>query len=408
MTKRALFRLKDQFRRVHIALRKSPLAQQIPWPQVLVGVALISTVAGSIAATRILATQEKKLAEAKEMARPANVSILKIPVTDCADCFSVDDAVATFKKQNVQVSDEQTLTPGSQEATSLIKSLGITKLPTYVVKGEIRKKSLESFVIANGSIKNDAFVFTGVTPLYIDPETGKTVGNVSVTYLTDPGCPKCVNPKTTVDAYKKAGIRITSEREVVWSSPEGQKIIESYSLTKLPTFLLSAEVAAYPAVKENWANIGSIESDGTYAARSLIAPYRDIARGRVVGYVDVVFLTDSSCPQCYKAEKVHRDILVNGYAVAFKSEQLVDVNSASGRALVSKYAIKQVPTFLISADISEYPNVMQIWPQVGSIEPDGWYVFRSLSQLGNKIYKDLEKNEVIGQASPSASPAKKE
>lgn len=378
----------------------------IPWLKVFLIVALVSTSIGSISATRILATTEKKIADAKEMARPAKIQLTKINASGCQDCFNLDDAVAMFKKQNITVESEKSLTSDSPDAEKLIKDLGIKRLPTYLVTGEVSKKSLEGFVKSNGEMKNNTFVFTGVQPLFIDTESKREVGQVSVTYLTDPACPQCINPKLTVEAYKKAGIKITNERDVPWNSTEGQKIVNQYKITKLPTFLLSSDIDVYPSVKSNWNNLGSVESDGVYVARQLFLPYRDLSKGQVVGLVDVLYMSDSSCPDCYKPQEVHKNILTQGFGVGIRSERTVDANSTDGRTLVSKYAIKQVPTLLLSPEVGEYSNIKQVWPQVGTTESDGWYVFRKVSTLGNLIYKDLEKNEIVRPQTqaPSAAP----
>ncbi|MBI4038717.1 hypothetical protein HY384_02045 [Candidatus Daviesbacteria bacterium] len=376
----------------------------VPWPKVFLVVAVISTVIGAFVATKTLAQTEKKIAEVKEMARPANVTLTKIAVENCADCFNVDDAIATFKKQNVSVSEEKTFLSTSAEAKTLITDLGIKRLPTYVVKGEITKQSLEGFVKGNGEVKNDTFIFTGVSPLFVDPLSNKEMGKVSVTYLTDPSCSSCINPKLTIDAYKKAGVKVTEEKEVSWNSLEGQKIINQYKIEKLPTFVLSSDVSYYSSIKDNWQKIGTVEPDGAYVARQLFLPYRDVTKGQIVGLVDVVYLTDSSCTDCYKPQEVHKNILTQGFGVGIRSEQSVDANSPYGKSLVSKYKITQVPTLLISPEVAEYSGIKQVWPQVGTTEPDGWYVFRQVSRLGSVIYKDFTSNQVVRPQQQQAAP----
>lgn len=373
-------------------VRIKPL--NVPWPKVFLIVAVMSTVIGAGISTRTLAQADKKIAEAKEMSRPANVTLTKIAVENCADCFNIDDAIATFKRQNVAVSEEKTFISTSAEAKSLIAELGIKRLPAYLVKGEITKSSLEAFVKGNGEIKNNTFIFTGITPLFIDPETNKEMGKVSITYITDPSCVACVNPKLTVDAYKEAGVKVTEEKEVPWSSSEGQRLIGQYKIEKLPTFILSSDASYYPSIKNNWQNIGTVESDGAYIARQLFLPYRDVAKGQIVGLVDTIYITDSSCTDCYKPQDVHKNILTQGFGVGIRSEQTFNINTSSGKSLVDKYKITQIPTLLISPEVKEYTGIVQVWPQVGTTEPDGWFVFRQVAGL-NVIYKDLASNQVV-------------
>ncbi len=370
----------------------------VPWPKVFLLVALLSVVIGALVSTKTLAQTDKKIAQAKEMARPANIALTKIAVSNCSDCFNIDGAISSFKKQNVSVGEEKILLFSSPEAQTLISKLGIKRLPTYIVTGEVNKKSLEGFVKASGEIRSDTFVFTKVTPLFIDPESKKEVGRVSVVYLLDPSCAACINPRLTIDAYKKAGIKVTGEKEVGWNSAEGQRIIDQYKIGKLPTFLLSSDISYYPSVKDNWSKIGTEEADGTYIARQLSLPYRDVDKGQIAGLVDTIYLTDSSCADCYNPREIHKNILTQGFGVAIRLERTVDANTPTGKDLVSKYKITQVPTLLISPDVGEYANVKSVWPQVGTIESDGWYVFRQVSRLGSVIYKDLSTGQVTRPA----------
>lgn len=371
----------------------------IPWPKVFLGLALLATVAGALFATKTLSNIDKNIAAAKEAQRPANIKLTKITVPNCSDCFNVDDAVTTFKKQNVQVGEEKTVIYDSDEGKSLIKSLGVSRVPTYVFTGEVNKNNLEGFVKGSGEVKNNTFIFTKVTPIFIDATTGKQVGKVVATILTDPSCFQCINPKLTIESYKKAGIKILDQKEISWNSSEGQRIVNQYKITKVPTFVLSSDIGFYDNVKNSWSKIGTVEQDKTYVARNLFLPYRDLEKGQILGLVDIVYLTDSTCGDCYDPIKVQKAILTQGYGVGLRSERSVDANSTEGRSLVNNYKITQVPTILLSPDVDQYQSVKAVWPNVGTVESDGWYVFRKMQQLGSVIYKDLASNQIIKPAS---------
>ena len=75
------------------------------------------------------------------------------------------------------------------------------------------------------------------------------------------------------------------------------------------------------------------------------------------------------------------------------SEKTVDIASDEGKALIKKYSIKSVPTIILSKDADAYPALKQIWQQVGSVEEDGNYVFREVTQMGS--YKDLTTGDVV-------------
>lgn len=373
----------------------------LQWPKIFLGVALAATVAGALFATKTLSGIEKNITASKEVQRPANVKITKITATSCSDCFNLEDAVGAFKKQNVSIGEEKTVTLDSSHGQELVKKLAIKRVPTYIVTGEVAKKNIEGFIKSNGEVKNDTFVFTKVTPIFIDPQTKKEMGKVTAIILTDPSCTQCVDPKLTIEAYKKAGIKVTDEKEVIWNSAEGQMLISQYKITKLPTFLLSSDIDLYDDVKTNWNHIGTVEQDKTYVARNLNLPYRDVDKGQIVGLVDLIYLSDATCTDCYKPQEVQKPILTRGFRVGFASERTVDSASSEGQGLISQYKITKVPTILLSPNADQYANLKNVWQSVGTVESDGWYVFREMARLGNITYKDLTSNQVIKPVQPS-------
>ena len=377
----------------------------ITWPKIILFIGLLAAVTGALVSTKTLESINKNIAKAEEEARPAEVAIVKIITPDCRDCFNVDLAVSDFKKQNIKVMEEKTLVYGSPEAEASIRQLSIKRIPTYIVSGEINKNNIESFVKNTGELRTSSegasdsgtFVFTKVTPVFIDTESKQEMGKVTATILSDPSCAQCLDPKLTIESFKKSGIKIVEEKEIVWNSSAGRKIIDQFKITKLPTFILSSEIDLYDNVKSNWANIGTIEQDKTYVARNLFLPYRDLEKGRILGLVDLVYLIDSSCGDCYKVDVTQKPILEQGYGVRFRSEKTVDVLSEEGQGLTNRYKITKLPTILLSPDVDQYTNLQKIWKGVGTVEQDGWYVFREMQQLGGAVYKDLTTGQTVGK-----------
>ena len=386
----------------------SSIVSNITWSKIILIVTLAATVIGALVSTKILVAVNKNISAAKEAARPANVRIIKITTPNCQDCFNVDTAVNDFKKQNVKVEEEKTLTFDSPEASASIKEFAIKRVPAYIVSGEVSKNNLEGFVKNNGEIKDGQFVFTKVTPVFIDTETKQEVGKVIAIVLSDLSCTQCLDPRLTIDSFKKAGVKITDTNEVVWNSFKGQKLINQYKITKVPTFILSSDIDFYDNVKSSWTNLGTVEQDKTYVARNLFLPYRDLEKNQILGLVDLIYLTDSSCSECYKADAVQKPILKQGYGVGIRSERTVDVSSGEGQELISKYKITKVPTILTSPESDQYTNLKNVWKNVGTVELDGWYVFREMQQLRGVIYKDLTTSQIVGKvqsAIPSATPS---
>ncbi|MBU0978547.1 MAG: hypothetical protein ABIJ03_03375 [Patescibacteria group bacterium] len=367
----------------------------LPWLKMLLGFSLLATIVGVLFSTKTLADVNKNIELTKEVSRPANVKIIKITTPDCVDCFNIDRIVDDFKKLNIKIEEEQTLIFDSPEANEKVLQFAIKKVPTFLVTGELTKSNIENFVKSQGQVQDDTFVFTKVTPVYIDPDSKQKVGQVVATILTDPSCPLCVDPKLMVESLKQSGVKIIDQKEVIWNSLEGQQIIKQYKILKIPTFLLSPEIDLYDDIKSNWTQLGTVEQDQTYVARNLIFPYRDLEKNEIVGFVDLIYLIDSSCVDCYKVQDVQYPILTNGYGVAIRSEREIDISSAEGKNLVAMYDITKVPTILLSPEVDKYPNLKRDWPGVGVVGPDGWYIFTVMNQLGKVTHKDLASNQII-------------
>ena len=377
----------------------------ISWPKIFLAMALLASFGGALVSTKTLAVINKNIKTAKEDARPAKVKIVKITAPDCQDCFNVETAAAEFKKLNVQVDEEKALIFDSPEATALIKQLGIKKVPTYLVTGEVTKTNLENFVKSNGEIKENTFIFTRLSPVFLDTETGQEKGRVIVTLITDSFCSQCPDLKVVVENFQKAGVKIKERKERAWNSLGGQELINQYKITKVPTFIFSPEFDLYEAGKSTWKNFGTVEADKTYVARNLSLPYRDLAKGQIVGLVDLIYLIDSNCPDCYKVAEVQKPILTKGYGVAVRSERTVEATSFEGKNLISQYSIVKIPTVLLSPEVDQYSNLKNVWGNVGTVGTDGWYVFTGFNQLGKIVYKDLTNNQIIRpDQQPSPSP----
>ncbi len=372
------------------------------WQKYFLFAALGASIIGALLASKTLFSIDKKIVAAKDAARPATISVIRITVPSCADCFSVDEAVANLKKQHIVVSEERALAFDSPEAQTLIQKFGIKRVPAYVATGEIKKQNLENFFKDNGAIKDGTFIFEKVTPVFIDPISKQKLGLVRVTHLTDPSCQACPKPQVLMQSLNQAGVRVSASTTVAWNSSVGQKIISQYNIKSVPTIIISSDLGYYDEIKTAWPQkIGTIESDGTYVVRQLPFPYRDVQKNKIVGLVDIVYLVDSSCKNCYKPNLIHKSILTQGFGVAIGSEKTVDAATVAGKELVKKYNLTQIPTVLISPDIVMYTQITSLWPKVGTVEQNGWYVFRKMEQIGDVTYKDLSTNKII---KPTGTP----
>ncbi len=117
----------------------------------------------------------------------------------------------------------------------------------------------------------------------------------------------------------------------------------------------------------------------------------DITEKKVKGLVTLTLLDDKSCTECYNVS-LHK-LVLDRFNMYIEDERMVDITDSEGKYLINKYSITQVPTIILSGEVSEYTALTNIWDQVGTVEEDGSYVFRKLEVMGT--YKDLTADKVV-------------
>ncbi|MBI4447850.1 hypothetical protein HY643_02625 [Candidatus Woesearchaeota archaeon] len=327
-------------------------------------------------------TFQQKLTETKEASKPAEIQLMTIQDSNCEDCFNILPIVESIKKANVKLTKEESIELASQKAAEIIEKYRIEKIPTVIVTGELSKAKL-----ANLEEKRGALVFTQLTPPYTDAASKQVMGKVTATLLRDASCDKCVNMSTFLTQLKQVGVQIASEKIIEKKSAEAKELISKYTLKSLPTIIFSSDLKVYGEILNNWEQIGSVESDGSYIVRVTPPPYFDLTKNKVVGMVSMSILFDGTCADCYNATAFHQPILQN-IGVAIGEEKHIDVSSKEGKALVEAYNIEKVPTLILKGDIEEYPSLVNAWKSVGTVETDGTYVFRKV-EIAQAKYKNL-------------------
>ena len=325
---------------------------------------------------------EVKVDEAKESARPAEIQLTIIENSACDGCFDLDEVISGIKKNNVEVTSEETLNSNLGKTQNLIKKYNIKKIPTVLVFGEIEKSGNMGLDEAD-----DALIFTEVKAPYFDTTSNKIAGRVSVTYINDKTCEKCSDLALFVKQLKLFGVAIVNEKVV--DIKDAAALISKYSLDKVPALIISKELSAYEDITQNWQAAGTVEKDGSYIFREINPPYFDLNKNKVVGLVDIIYLLDEKCEDCYDVE-VHKQILTNpgGFNLEFESEKTIDISDDKGKELVEKYKIKGVPTVILSDDVSVY-SFAESLEQFFTVEDDGSYVFTDFQAMGDIVYTDL-------------------
>src|SRR3989344_2167585 len=329
-----------------------------------------------------------KTEKAKELAKPAKIDILVIRNSECTDCFDISQVVQFIKSAKVEVASEKNAEFDSAEGKQLIAKYNLEKIPAVVVTGEIDKASLEGF-----EKKDDALLFKQVPAPYTSATSGEITGRISLVILADPACTKCDDINNLVNQMKLSGIKIVEQKNISSSSSEGTALISKYTLGFVPTIILSKDAEAYPIINQAWEQLGTVESDGSYDLRTVYPPYINLTTGTLRGLVDITYLTDKSCTECYNVS-THRQILASPqtFAIKLDKETTVDISDAAGKNLVAKYNITQVPTVILSGETAVYPSSQNL-NQFFSVEKDGSYIFRKLAVVG--VYRDLMTNQVV-------------
>jgi len=327
-------------------------------------------------------TAEAKIKEVEELARPAEVQLTIIENSACDDCFDLNEVIIALKNNNVNSINEETLNFNSVKGKELIKKYGIQKIPTVLVFGEIEKSGNMGL-----DKSDDALIFTDVKAPYTDTVSNKIVGRVSLTHITDQSCEPCSDLSSFIQQLKLSGVAIVDEKVI--DIKDADMLVSKYKLDKVPALILSKDLSAYEDITQNWQVGGTVERDGSYILRTISPPYFDLNEGKVAGLVNIIYLLDGGCEDCYDVD-VHNQILTSpsGFNLNFDSEKTIDISDDEGKKLVEKYNIEKVPTVILSDDVSVYPFAESL-EQFFAKQDDGRYVFTNFQAMGDIIYNDL-------------------
>ncbi len=214
------------------------------------------------------------------------VSLIHLKDKSCGKCTQLSQAIEGLKK-NVKIVDEKEVDINSSEGRSLISKYSINQAPTLILSKELSVYSVSEGWSNIGSIEDDgSYIMRGISPPYTNTSTNKVVGLVGLTMLTDKSCSECYDVAMHKQIIPQFGVAsLGAEKTVDAGDSEGKALIKKYDIKLVPTIILSKDADAYPALKQIWQKVGSVEDDGTYVFRKLAdlgVPYKDLATGEVV------------------------------------------------------------------------------------------------------------------------------
>ncbi len=336
---------------------------------------------------------------------PPREVTLTVLGTDCEGCFNITAAVDFIKQQknlNVTATTELNIADSAEK----VSAYGITKLPAMVITGNVTNLTIPNF-----DAKENALVFDKAPAPYYNVAEKRVVGRVTVIQLEDKTCTDCFNLSQITAQLSQAGIKLSSQKTIDAKSEEGKGLIAKYKIEKIPSLIFNSDALEYDVIKEVWDQVGSKESDGSLVLRFVNPPYINVSTGKVEGLVQLTALVDKSCADCYNIS-VLQTLLQEGFSMIFGKEETLDVSSAKGKMLVKKYSIELIPTVILSKEVSAYPNFAEAWVQVGSMETDGFAVFKKVEilkeyfgQQGTAlVYKNLTSGQVVNGSESPAEP----
>ncbi|MEK6953494.1 MAG: hypothetical protein AABX01_00680 [Candidatus Micrarchaeota archaeon] len=332
------------------------------------------------------------------------IDIIMLTAPECTDCFDIEAIPYVLQQNGAQVTQKKVIYT-SDEGKALIGKFNVTKLPTAIVSGEISKiPEFEGLLLKAGEKIDGKFVLKDIAPPYLDLELGKIIGKIKYATIYDQFCFECrkasvpiqssaVNFSLLAETLKEVfSIGIAEDIEYEANTTMARELIQKYKLEKLPAIIMSDDILAYPALEAIFANISTIESDGSYVLRKLNPPYLNLSTGKAGGLVSFVYIkAGASCePECYDYT-VHTTAL-NNLGVMATSSYYYDYDSSPGRNYTKMYNITKVPTVLISPEVKLYPAFMSVYKQIGDFEKDGWFVFRNFKVLEGAWFFDLTTN----------------
>ncbi len=191
---------------------------------------------------------------------------------------------------------------------------------------------------------------------------------LELTIIKDKNCNDCFDLTPIIDLIKNANTDIIKEETV--DIKEAKESIDKYSIKKIPTIILAGET---DRIELN----GFEEKQGILLFNQQKPVYVDAISGETIGEVSLTYIKDSSCSECTDLSEAIDGLEKSGVKVINK--KTVERGSNTGKELINKYNIEQIPTLILSNDISAYEQISQVWGNIGTIEKDGSYIIRRIS-----------------------------
>ncbi|MBN1644979.1 hypothetical protein JW851_03000 [Candidatus Woesearchaeota archaeon] len=212
--------------------------------------------------------------------------------------------------------------------------------------------------------------------------------DVLITAIITKKCPICFDMAQVVQEMKTVPfLNIKQSNVIDASSREAKELIKTHNINKIPALIIQGDTGKLPLKGFRDIKDGAILED-------VPPPYVNIEKQKVIGLVNLTYLSDESCKECYDV-KQHKDVLEIAFGIYIANEEEIDISSEKGKELVEKYEITKIPTVLMTSEAKDYPSIQMMWEQLGIVGEDGTHIFTGFDMTKDIVYKDLETNQII-------------
>lgn len=347
---------------------KNFIKKDLDWNNILIVIVLVLTAS-------LFAVSYLNYSKSNEEKVPS-IEIIEIK---CEGCFDLNSVASSLEK-NAEVKEIKSLDYNSKEAQETITKYGLTKVPAIVVLSkDIDKINIDEQIFNVG--ENHAIFDKGVP--YIALSSDKIKGVVKIKEIYDSDCKECISFSNFEKQLENSGVKISSYEKINYSAEDN--LIRSNNLEFLPTLLISKDIEEYWWLFDNLKN-SLTEKEDYFILNMPIPPYKEISTGKIKGLVNVTYILNESCEDCFNVSSLGESFRRMG--VYIEKEKYINASSAEGKNIINKYNITKIPTAILSKELSDYPQVISSLENFGTFEKDGSYIFRNLEALDGKNEKE--------------------
>ncbi|MFA5106676.1 MAG: hypothetical protein WC506_07015 [Candidatus Micrarchaeia archaeon] len=200
----------------------------------------------------------------------------------CTQCTDLTQFTAALKQNGVVFSSEKTVDANTSEGQTYIEKYGATTTPFLVLsEGFGAYDSLAPQWSNVGRMVGSDYVMDIKLPPYYDLATGQVRGLLSMTVISDKACPTCSDLSVYKGIFEQTGVKIEQFKTLDITDEGAADLAKTYNVSKLPTFILSGDIAAYGSDFETSIKTGGTMVDGAF----VFTNYSVIPNATYVDYV---------------------------------------------------------------------------------------------------------------------------